>query len=156
MSGTAKPIPDGYQGAIPYLYVQGASEAIEFYKSALGATEFLRLSDPAGLVMHAELKIGETLFMLADEFPGMGVLSPATLGGSPVTIFMYVEDVDAFSGRAVEAGMKVVRPVEDQFYGDRAGKFEDPFGHGWWFATHIEDVSPEEMKKRAAELFGGG
>lgn len=114
----------------------------------------MRMGDPSGRVGHAELTIGKGLIMLSDEFPEMGVLSPKSLGGSPVTIHIYTEDVDTMANRAVEAGAKILRPVEDQFYGDRAGKLEDPFGHTWWLATHKEDVSPEEMKKRAAKLFG--
>ncbi len=152
----AKPIPDGYAGATPYLCVKGAADAIEFYKKAFGATETMRLADPAGKVGHAEIKIGSACIMLADEFPEMGVVSPRTLGGSPVTIHLYVEDVDALAGRAQAAGLKVLRPVADQFYGDRGGKFEDPFGHVWYLATHKEDVAPEEIRRRAAAMFGGG
>lgn len=150
----AKPIPDGYPGATPYLCVRNAAAAIEFYKTAFGATESMRIGDPAGKIGHAEIRIGSAPIMLSDEFPEMGVVSPQTLGGSPVGIHLYVEDVDALAGRAVAAGAKVLRPVEDQFYGDRAGKLEDPFGHAWWLSTRKEDMSPEEMKKRAAALFG--
>ncbi len=155
MTSPAKPIPDGYSAATPYLCVKGAAAAIEFYKKAFGATESMRLGMPGGKIGHAEIKIGKAPIMLADEFPEMSVVSPQTLGGSPVTIHLYVEDVDAIAGQAVAAGAKVLRPVEDQFYGDRAGKLEDPFGHVWWIATHKEDVSPEEMQKRATALFGG-
>jgi PhnB protein len=155
MASTVQAIPDGYQGATPYLCIRGAARAIEFYKQAFGATEVVRMAQPDGRIGHAELKVGAALFMLADEFPDMGFQSPQALGGSPVTIHFYVEDVDAMAKRAVAAGAKVLRPVQDQFYGDRSGQFEDPFGHKWSLATHIEDVSPEEMKKRAAALFGG-
>jgi len=156
MNSKVKPIPDGYRGATPYLTVKNAAGAIEFYKKAFGATELLRLGAPDGRIGHAEIKIGEAVIMLSDEYPDMNVLGPETLGGSPLTIHLYVEDVDAMAKSAVEAGAKVERPVEDQFYGDRGGKFTDPFGHRWWLATHKEDVSPEEMKKRAAALYGGG
>jgi len=156
MNSKVKPIPDGYRGATPYLTVKNAAAAIEFYKKAFGATELLRLGAPDGRIGHAEIKIGEAVIMLSDEYPDMNVLGPETIGGSPVTIHLYVEDVDAMAKSAVEAGAKVERPVEDQFYGDRGGKFTDPFGHRWWLATHKEDVSPEEMKKRAAALYGGG
>jgi PhnB protein len=115
----------------------------------------MRLAGPDGKIGHAEIKIGAAPIMLADEFPDMGVLSPQSLGGSPVSIHLYVEDVDALASQAVAAGAKVLRPVEDQFYGDRAGKLEDPFGHVWWIATHKEDVSFEEIQKRAAALYGG-
>ncbi len=156
MADKVKPVPDGYQGATPYLCVKGAADAIEFYKKAFGATETMRLTGPDGRLGHAEIRIGPACVMLADEFPEMGVVSPKTLGGSPVTIHLYVEDVDALAGRAQAAGIKVLRPVTDQFYGDRGGKFEDPFGHLWFLATHKEDVSPEEMSRRAAAMFGGG
>jgi PhnB protein len=154
MASKAKPIPDGRAGAIPYLIVKDAARAIEFYKQAFGAAEVMRFTDPHGKIGHAEIHIGEALVMLADEFPELEVRSPESYGGSPVTIHLYVEDVDAVAERAIEAGARLLRPVEDQFYGDRGGKFGDPFGHVWWFATHKEDVSPEEMKKRAAALFG--
>jgi PhnB protein len=153
MAGKVKAIPEGRDCAIPYLCVKGAAEAIEFYKKAFGARELMRMGQPDGLIGHAELKIGNAVIMLADEFPNMGVLSPQTLGGTPVTIHLYVEDVDEVAKEAVAAGARVLRPIEDQFYGDRGGKLEDPFGHAWWIATHKEDLSPEEMKKRAAALF---
>ena len=146
----AKPIPEGYHTATPYLIIQGAAKAIEFYKSAFGATEVLRFAQPDGRIGHAEIKIGDSHIMLADEFPEMGARSPKSLGGSPVSILLYVEDVDALAKQAVAAGAKVTRPVKDQFYGDRSGGFEDPFGHQWHIATHVEDVAPEEMHKRAA------
>ncbi len=155
MNSKVKPIPDGYRGATPYLTVKNAASAIEFYRRAFGATELFRIAAPDGKIGHAEIKIGEAVLMLSDEYPEMNVLSPETIGGSPVTIHIYVEDVDAMAKRAMEAGAKEVRPVADQFYGDRGGKFTDPFGHHWWLGTHIEDVTPDEMKKRAAALFGG-
>ncbi len=150
-----KPIPVGYEGITPYLCVRDAARAIEFYKEALGAIEVVRLAGPSGKIGHADLQIGRAHVMLSDEFPEMGVRSPQTLGGSPVSLELYTEDADALFARAVAAGAKVVRPVADQFYGDRGGKLEDPFGHVWWIATHKTDVSPEEMQRRAAALFGG-
>jgi len=143
-----KPVPDGYHTATPYLVVNGAARALEFYKKAFGATESMRLPGPEGKVMHAEIKIGDSTIMLADEFPEMGAKGPQAFGGSPVSILLYVEDVDARFSRAVAAGATVQRPVQDQFYGDRSGTLVDPFGHTWSIATHKEDVSPEEMAKR--------
>jgi PhnB protein len=148
--GTAKPIPEGYHTATPYLIIKDAARAIEFYKKAFGATEVMRFAQPDGKIGHAEIKIGDSHIMLADEFPEMGARSPQSLGGSPVSILLYVENVDAQAQLAVAAGAKVVRPVKDQFYGDRSGSFEDPFGHQWHIATHAEDVAPDEMHKRAA------
>ena len=145
-----KPIPEGYRTATPYLIVKGAADAIEFYKRAFGATEMLRMADPQGRVGHAEIRIGDSVIMLADEHPAMGYRSPRALGGSSVSILLYLEDVDAVFERAVNAGAKALRPVTDQFYGDRSGTLEDPFGHVWTIATHVEDVSPEELKRRAA------
>jgi PhnB protein len=145
-----KPIPEGYHTATPYLILKDAAKAIEFYKKAFGAKEMMRMSQPDRRIGHAEIKIGDSPIMLADEFPEMGARSPQSLGGSPVSILLYVEDVDAFAEQAVTAGAKVVRPVKDQFYGDRSGSLEDPFGHQWHIATHVEDVAPEEMHKRAA------
>jgi PhnB protein len=155
VSARVKPIPEGHQGAIPYLTVSNASEAIAFYKAAFGAVEGLCITNE-GLVGHAELEIGKARIMLSDEFPDHDALSPQTIGGTPVMIHLYVEDVDAFAARAADAGLKVLRPVADQFYGDRGGKFEDPFGHRWWIATHKEDIPPEELNRRAAALYGGG
>jgi PhnB protein len=145
-----KPIPEGYHTATPYLIIKDAAKAIEFYKEAFGAKEMMRMSQPDGRIGHAEIMIGDSPIMLADEFPEMGARSPQSLGGSPVSILLYVDEVDAFAKQAVAAGTKVVRPVKDQFYGDRSGSFEDPFGHQWHIATHVEDVTPEEMHKRAA------
>jgi PhnB protein len=150
-----KPIPDDYPQVIPYLIVDGASEAIEFYRSVFDAGERVRMDGPGGKVGHAELQIGEAVIMLADGNPGMGLLGPKSVGGTPVTIHVYVEDADGTFERAVQGGAKALRAVEDQFYGDRSGQFEDPYGHRWNVATHIEDISEEEMLRRAAEMGGG-
>jgi PhnB protein len=141
-------MPAEYPGVTPYLSVNDAAAAIEFYKKGFGATELMRLPGPDGKLGHAEIRIGDALVMLADEFPEYGNLSPRTLGGSAVRLHMYVEDVDAFFEKALAAGAKVLIPIADQFYGDRSGRLEDPFGHVWLVSTHIEDVSPEEMQKR--------
>ncbi|HEY8524262.1 MAG TPA: VOC family protein [Acidimicrobiales bacterium] len=151
-----QPIPEGYPRVIPYLVVDGAAAAIDFYTQVLGAEERMRMDAPDGKVAHAELGLGDSVIMLADEFPEMGARAPRSVGGTPVSVMVYVEDVDAVVARAVEAGATVTRPVEDQFYGDRLGEFEDPFGHRWNIATHVEDVSPEEIGKRAAEAMRGG
>jgi PhnB protein len=153
---SVKAKPDGYHSITPYLVVKGASAAIDFYKKAFGAQEHFRLGGPDGKIGHAELKIGDSVVMLADEAPQMGALAPPTIGGSPVRILLYVDNVDEVVPRAVAAGAKIVRPVADQFYGDRAGGIEDPFGHHWHVATHKEDVSPDEMTRRAAALFPKG
>jgi PhnB protein len=150
------PIPEGYPQVTPYLCVDGASAAIEFYSKVFGATERMRMPAPEGRVGHAELQIGDSLVMLADAFPEMGVRSPKSIGGTPVTLSVYVEDVDSVFDRAVQAGARALRPVENQFYGDRSGQFEDPFGHRWSVATHVEDVPPDEMARRAAQAMGGG
>jgi PhnB protein len=152
----AKPIPDDYPRVTPYLVVAGASAAIDFYTTVFGATERVRMAGPDGKVGHAELDIGDSLIMLADEYPEMDALGPLTFGGTPVTLHVYVEDVDSVFERAVQGGAKSLRPVEDRFYGDRAGQFEDPFGHRWDVATHVEDVLPEEMSKRAAAAMAAG
>ena len=144
-----KPIPDGYRTATPYLIVKGAAEAIEFYKRAFGATELLRMADPKGRVGHAEIRIGDSVIMLADEYPEMGHRGPRSLGGSSVSILLYLEDVDTVFERALKAGGRAQRPVQNQFYGDRSGTLEDPFGHVWTIATHVEDVPEEELKRRA-------
>lgn len=143
-----EPIPAEYPGVTPYLAVNDASSAIEFYKSGFGATERMRLPMPDGKIGHAEIKIGNAIVMLADENAESGHVSPQTLGGSTVKLHMYVEDVDAFFEKAVAAGAKILIPIADQFYGDRSGRLEDPFGHVWLVSTHTEDVSPEEMQKR--------
>jgi PhnB protein len=148
---TAKPIPEGYRQVTPYLCVDGASAAIDFYVEVFGATERMRMPEAKGKIGHAELQIGDSVIMLSDEYPEMGIRGPKAIGGTPVTMSVYVEEVDSVFDRAVKAGAKTLRPVEDQFYGDRSGQFEDPFGHRWSVATHIEDVSPEEMAKRVAE-----
>src|SRR5499433_4004353 len=145
-----KPIPDGYRTVTPYLIVKGAADAIDFYKRAFGATEMLRMADPQGRVGHAEIRIGDSVIMLADEHPAMGYRSPRALGGSSVSILLYLENVDGVFERAGKAGAKALRPVTNQFYGDRSGTLEDPFGHVWTIATHVEDVPPEELKRRAA------
>lgn len=150
-----KPIPDGYPRVIPYLSVDGATDAIDFYAKVFGAKERLRMDAPNGKIGHAELQIGDSVVMLADAFPEMGGQSPKSIGGTPVTVMVYVDDVDDVFGRAIRAGATSERPVENHFYGDRAGQFEDPFGHKWFVATHVEDVSPEEMAKRAAVAMSG-
>ena len=149
------PIPDAYRAATPYVIVNDAARAIEFYKIAFGATELVRLADPTGKVMHAELRIGNSPLMIADEFPEMGYHSPVALGGSPVSLYMYVEDVDAFFTKAIAAGAKATMAVSDQFDGDRRGTLTDPFGHVWLLATRKEDVSFEEMQKRFEKLMQG-
>jgi PhnB protein len=156
MSPSVKPIPDGYPRVSAYLIIDGASDAIDFYTDVFGASERMRMGDPSGKVGHAELAIGDSVVMLADEYPEMDAVGPKTVGGTPVTMSVYVEDVDATFDRAVKAGAKALRPVENQFYGDRSGQFLDPFGHKWSVASHIEDVPPDEMAKRAAEAMGGG
>jgi PhnB protein len=150
-----KPIPDGYHAVTPYLGITGAAQAIEFYKKAFGATELMRLPMPDGRVGHAELQIGDSRVMLADEFPDMEFRSPSSVGGTPVVLHLYVEDVDTVVGRAVAAGAKLVRPVQDQFYGDRSGTVSDPYGHLWHVATHREDVSMDEIRRRAAAQHQG-
>jgi PhnB protein len=150
-----KPIPEGYHSVTPYLCFRDAAAAIEFYKRAFGATEVMRMGAPDGKVGHAEIRIGDSRVMLADEFPEMGFLSPQSVGGSPVMLHLYVEDVDATVPKAVAAGAKIMRPVEDQFYGDRGGQLDDPFGHKGYVSTRKEDLSPEEVKKRMTPKSGG-
>lgn len=144
----AKAVPDGYHTATPYLIVNGAAQAIDFYKKAFDATELFRMAGPDGRVGHAEIRIGDSVIMLADETPDMGYRSPRSLGGAAVSTMLYVEDVDDRFNRAVAAGAQVQRPLANQFYGDRSGTLEDPFGHVWTIATHVEDVPPDEMKRR--------
>jgi len=150
-----KPIPEGYHSVTPYLVIKGAVQALEFYKTAFGATELFRM-EHEGKIGHAEIKIGDSPIMLADEHPDEGHVSPTTLGGSPVGIMIYVDDVDRIFNQAIAAGGKEVKPLQDQFYGDRSGTLTDPFGHVWTVATHKEDVTPEEMDKRLANLHAKG
>ncbi len=147
-----KPIPEGYNAVTPYLCVQGAAGAITFYKKAFGAKEVTRMPGPKGTIGHAEIQIGDSRLMLADEFPELNFRSPRSIGGTPVNIHLYVEDVDKVVKKAVAAGAKLLRTVTDQFYGDRSGSLEDPFGHVWHVATHVEDIPMKELKKRAAAL----
>jgi len=149
-----KPVPDGYHTLTPYIVVDGAADAIAFYQKAFGAEEIYRMPGPGGKVMHAEIQIGDSRLMLSDAIPEMGGRSPKSLGGSPASILIYVRDVDAAFARAVGAGATVDMPLMDMFWGDRYGKVKDPFGHLWQLATHVEDVSPEEMGKRAAAAMG--
>jgi PhnB protein len=151
MTSNVKPIPEGYHSVTPYLILSGAADAIEFYKTAFGAAEVMRMPAPGGKVGHAEVEIGGSRIMLADEYPDMGYRGPKAIGGTPVTLHLYVEDVDAVARQAVAAGAKELRPVKDQFYGDRSGSFEDPFGHVWHISTHKEEVPPDELKRRAEE-----
>jgi len=153
MKTKSKFIPDGFHTVTPYLAVNNASDAIEFYKRAFGAKERVRMPMPDGKVGHAELQIGNSIIMLGEECPEHGATSPQTLGGTPVGLALYVEDVDKAFGRAVQAGASVKEPVTDKFWGDRAGSIQDPFGHKWSLLTHVEDVPPDEMEKRMAEAF---
>jgi PhnB protein len=152
---TVKSISDGYHSVTPYLIINGASRAIEFYQQAFGAKERMRLPGLDGRIGHAEIQIGDSRVMLADESPQRGAHSPQTLGGTPLSLMLYVEDVDAIAARAVAAGAKELFPVKDQFYGDRSGTFSDPFGHVWTIASHREDVSPAELQKRMAAMMQG-
>ncbi len=149
-----RPIPEGYHTATPYLIVKGAAEALEYYKKAFGARETMRFAAPGGKIGHAEIRIGDSAIMLADEHPDMGYRGPQSIGGTPVSILLYVEDVDRWFERAIAAGGKVMRPVAEQFYGDRTGTLTDPFGHVWSISTHVEDVSPEEMHRRETAKTG--
>ena len=151
---TVKPIPDGYHTATPYLFVKGAKDAIEFYKQAFGATEVLRLNTPTGDIAHAEIKIGDSIIMLAEPCSDSPASSPESLGGSTIAIHLYVEDVDAIFEQAIDAGALDLKSVEDQFYGDRTGTLQDPFGHIWLIGTHKEELTFEEIQKRAAEICG--
>jgi len=148
------PIPEGYPRVAPYLNIAGAAEAIDFYCSVLGATERMRMAGPDGKIGHAELAIGDSVIMLADEHEAFGNKSPGTLGGTPVSMMVYVADADATFAAAVAAGATEIQALEDRFYGDRSGMFKDPWGHEWTVSSHIEDVAPEEMERRMAEMFG--
>ena len=150
MANKVKPIPEGYHNVTPYLVIKGAAAAIDFYKQALGAVEVMRMPQPDGRVGHAELKFGDSFVMLADEFPEMNIVGPKTLGNTSVALLLYVDDVDKAVERAVSLGATINKPVADQFYGDRTGTIEDPYGHKWTLAVHLEDVSPEEMERRMA------
>jgi PhnB protein len=150
-----KAIPDEYPQVTPYLCVDGADAAIGFYTEVFGAKERGRIPAPGDKIGHAELQVGDSVIMLSDELPEMDQRSPKSVGGTPVTISVYVEDVDAVFDRGIRAGARPLRPVENQFYGDRAGQFEDPFGHRWSVATHVEDVPEDEMARRAAEMMSG-
>jgi PhnB protein len=144
------PVPEGYHTATPYLIVHDAARALDFYQRAFGAKELMRFAAPDGKIGHAEIRIGDSVIMLADEYPDMGYRSPRALGGSPVSILLYVEDVDALFSRALAVGAIQTRALENQFYGDRTGTLTDPFGHVWTLATHVEDVPPDELQRRAA------
>lgn len=146
-----KSIPDGYHSVTPYLIVKGAADALDFYKRVFGATELMRMPDPSGKIGHAEIQIGDSHIMLADEYPEMGHRSPQTLGGAGVSLMIYLDGVDEVYKRAVAAGAKEIQPLKNQFYGDRSGTVQDPYGHVWTIATHVEDVAPEEMERRAKE-----
>jgi PhnB protein len=156
MANSVRGIPKGYHRVTPYLAVDGAARALEFYQQAFGATEVMRMPSPGGKIGHAEIRIGDSRIMLADEHPDMGFRSPRAYGGSPVGLHLYVEAVDAVARQAVAAGAKELRPVKDQFYGDRTGSFEDPFGHVWHIATHKEDLALEELRRRAEQAMQQG
>ena len=153
MASKVKPIPDGCEGAAPYLCVHDAAASIDFYKNAFGAIEVYRLTEPSGKIGHAEVRIGRAVIMLADEYPESGHRSPRSLGGTPVKIHLYVKDVDAVVSQAHEAGAKILRPAQDEFYGDRNGTVEDPFGHVWFIASRKENLSVEEIQNRFAAFF---
>jgi PhnB protein len=146
-----KPIPDGYHAVTPYLSIRGAARALDFYKQAFGAAEIMRMPGPDGKLGHAEIRIGDSRVMLSDEYADLAFLSPESRGGTTVHIHVYVKDVDAVAARAVAAGGKLLRPVVDQFYGDRTGTIQDPFGHVWHLATHVKDMSMAELRKGAEE-----
>jgi PhnB protein len=145
---SVKPIPDGYHSITPYLIVENGPKALEFYANAFGAVERMRMPGPQGKIMHAELEIGGSVLMLADEFPEMGAKSPKAFGGSPISILLYVENVDEQFAQAVNAGATILHPLDTKFYGDRSGTIQDPFGHKWTIASHVEDMSPEELARR--------
>lgn len=154
MSNKVKAIPEGHHTVTPYMIIKGAAEAVEFYKNAFNATVEFCMEDSDGKIKHAEIKIGNSFIMLAEEVPERGVKGPQSIGGSPMHLYLYVEDVDSLFSQAVAAGAKSVQSVTDQFYGDRSGGLIDPFGHSWWIATHKEDLSMEELKKRSTEIYG--
>jgi PhnB protein len=151
-----KPVPDGYHHVTAYLIVNGAAEALDFYKRVFGATERMRMPSPGGKIGHAEISIGDSVVMLADEHPEMGARGPRAVGGTPVSLMVYVPNADETTRAAVSAGARILRPVEDKFYGDRSGTIEDPFGHQWHISTHVEDVPEDEMQRRAAAMAKGG
>jgi PhnB protein len=155
MSDKVKPVPEGYHTVTPYFVIDGAADAIEFYCNVFGATEIMRMPGPDGRIGHAEIKIGDSHVMLADEHPEMGYRSASSIGGSPISIMLYVDDVDSTVARAVEAGATLVKPIQDQFYGDRSGTISDKWGYQWHVATHVEDVAPDELERRAAAQHGG-
>jgi PhnB protein len=146
------PIPEGYHSVTPYLCLSDASAALDFYQKAFGATELFRFNGPDGKIAHAEMKIGNSILMLSGEYPEMGFRSPLTLGGSPIGLMIYVEDVDTFAEKALAAGATLDKPIENKFYGDRSGTLKDPFGYSWHVSTHVEDVSPEELEKRMSQI----
>ena len=155
MTSEVKPVPDGYPTVTPYLTIKNAAQAIEFYQRAFGATVAMRIDDPNGKIGHAEIRIGDSPVMLSDEYPEMDARGPLAIGATPVTIHLYVPDVDIMYARAIAAGAKQLRAVEDQFYGDRGGKLQDPFGHVWWISTRKENLTAEEVNRRAAAMFSG-
>jgi PhnB protein len=156
MATQVKPIPDGYHSVTPYLVMKDAARAIDYYKQAFGAVELMRMGGPDGRIGHAEIRIGDSPIMLADEHPEMGFKGPASYGGTPVSLMIYVEDVDTVYPRAIAAGGKELKPLQDQFYGDRSGTLTDPFGHVWTVSTHKEDLTPEEISKRMEAMCGKG
>jgi PhnB protein len=151
-----KPIPDGYHTVTPSLTIRGAADAIDFYKRAFNAIECYRVAAPDGKIMHAEIRIGDSVVMVSEEFPEWGALGPQSLGGSATTLRLYVDDVDSLAAQAVAAGCTVLRPVENQFWGDRTGMFVDSFGHRWSIASHVEDVSPDEIRRRMSAFMQSG
>jgi PhnB protein len=153
MAKTSQAIPKGYHTVTPSICVAGAAKAIEFYKKALGAEEIMRFPGPDGKLIHAEIRVGDSVIMLGDEMPEQGARSPKSYGGTPVSFFVYRENVDAEWKRAVDAGAKEVMPLQDMFWGDRTGCLEDPFGHRWWLAQHIQDLTPEEIQRNAEAFF---
>jgi PhnB protein len=149
----AKAIPEGYHSVTPYLVIDGAAKALDFYKKVFGATEVMRMQDPNGRIGHAEIKIGDSHIMLADEYPEKGYRGPTSLGGAAVSLMVYVDDADTIFKQALASGAQELQPMKDQFYGDRSGSLKDPFGHLWTIATHVEDIPPAEMEQRAKEYF---